>query len=83
MRIVEKASFGFNLNKSTGVVLLDIEKAFDSVWHDGLIHKLKHAKYPLHIVKLVHSFLKERQAFVSFNGSNSKIYSIPAGVPQD
>ena len=40
LRISEDISFGFNKNKSTAMVLLDLRKAFDSVWHDGLIHQL-------------------------------------------
>ena len=40
LRITEFASFNFNRNRSTGLALLDLEKAFDSVWHDGLIFKL-------------------------------------------
>ena len=40
IRITEKITKNFNLNKSSGMVLLDVEKAFDSVWHDGLLHKL-------------------------------------------
>jgi hypothetical protein len=28
--------------KYTGAVFIDISKAFDLVWHDGLIYKLRH-----------------------------------------
>ena len=55
LRITEKASLNFNENKSTGLVLLDIEKAFDSVWHDALIHKLSILKFPMIFVKLIKS----------------------------
>lgn len=82
LRIVEKAAFGFNNNKSTGVVMLDLEKAFDTVWHDGLIHKLSAAGYPVYLVKLIQSFLSNRKAFVSYQSGNSPSYQVPAGVPQ-
>lgn len=45
LRITERAAIGFNHNESTGLVLLDLEKAFDSVWHNGLLHKLMKLKY--------------------------------------
>ena len=82
LRITEHTSHNFNLNRSTGLVLLDIEKAFDSVWHDALIHKLYSLKFPIFLVKIVQSYLCDRKAFVEFNGKNSDRFDIPAGVPQ-
>lgn len=82
LRITEKATKNFNLKKSTGMVLLDIEKAFDSVWHDGLIHKLNKLQFPLYLTKLMQSYLQDRKASVAFRDSTSDPYNIPAGVPQ-
>lgn len=39
-RIVNMIKENKKCKRSTGMVLIDIEKAFDSVWHDGLIFKL-------------------------------------------
>lgn len=64
------------------MVLLDIEKAFDSVWHDGLIYKTTQNNYPIFLVKLMQSFLTNRKSFVSLNGINSDPYNVPAEVPQ-
>jgi len=36
VRNVNFITHGFNLNKHTGMVLLDIEKAYNTVWLDGL-----------------------------------------------
>lgn len=82
LRITEKATMNFNRHKSTGLVLLDIEKAFDSVWHDALIHKLMVLKFPSFLVKIIQSYLTGRTAYVNFQGSDSKHLEIPAGVPQ-
>lgn len=82
LRVTERASFGFNQNQTTGMVLLDIEKAFDSVWHDGLIHKLYKLDFPIYLVKIIVSFLKNRKAYVSINKAKSDLFDIPAGVPQ-
>jgi hypothetical protein len=82
LRITESASFGFNRNKSTGIVLLDLRKAFDSVWHDGLIHKLVKFKYPTYLVKLLHSYLLDRKAFVTVNSIDSFLFMVQSGVPQ-
>ena len=59
-RIVNLITKNKSERKSTGVVLLDIEKAFDSVWHDGLIYKLNMFGFPIYLQKLIQSFLSER-----------------------
>ena len=82
LRITETISLRFNENKSTAMTLLDIEKAFDSVWHDALSHKLFLYGFPLYQVKLIVSFLQDRVCFVTISGKNSEKYSVPAGVPQ-
>jgi Reverse transcriptase (RNA-dependent DNA polymerase) len=82
LRITEESSLGFNVNKSTGLVLLDLEKAFDSVWHDGLIHKLIQMKTPPKLTGIVDSYLSARKSYVCVNGKDSKLFDVPAGVPQ-
>jgi hypothetical protein len=82
MRITENVSFNFNKNRSSGIVLLDLKHAFDSVWHDGLVHKLIHYNYPIYLIKLVQSYLKDREAFVSFNSHSSSRFAVYSGVPQ-
>jgi hypothetical protein len=39
MRLTDRVTLNFN-NMSTAAVLLDIEKAFDTRWHNGLLYKL-------------------------------------------
>ena len=68
--------------RSTGLVLLDIEKAFDSVWHEGLVYKLETLGIPKFLLKIIKSFVHGRQFFVSLNGKSSDLRDIPAGVPQ-
>ena len=64
------------------MTLLDIEKAFDAVWHDALRHKLFILNFPMYIIKLVSSFLSDRASFVTVNNHNSSKFPVPAGVPQ-
>ena len=53
---------------STGLALLDIEKAFDSVWHEGLIVKLKNFNFPTYIVRIIQSYLSNRTLQVNYSG---------------
>ena len=53
----------FDANPSLGVrgVFLDISKAFDRVWYEGLIYKIKYMGVKGDLPVLIESFLFERQ----------------------
>lgn len=72
----------FMKKKSTGLVLLDIEKAFDAVWHKGLVYKMHKFGFPTYLIKVVFSFLSDRMAEVSVMRDVSSRYFINSGVPQ-
>ncbi len=81
-RLTHHIRTGFMNGMSTGMVLFDGEKAFDTIWHDGLIHKMLKFGYPIYLVRLIQSFLKGRKFRVKVNKTKSESKSIPAGVPQ-
>ena len=66
----------------TGLGLLDISKAFDRVWHAGLLHKLKSYGISGQIFDLISSFLSNRQLQVVLDGKSSQEYPVNMGVPQ-
>ncbi|GFY66236.1 probable RNA-directed DNA polymerase from transposon BS [Trichonephila inaurata madagascariensis] len=47
LRAANKIIYGFNHIKTTGGLLLDVEKAFDRLWHNGLLYKLIQLQYPV------------------------------------
>ena len=63
-------------------VFLDISKAFDKVWHAGLIFKLKQNGICGSLIKLFESYLHNRKQRVVLNGSYSDYSIIESGVPQ-
>lgn len=65
MRIKKFIMKNKRLKKSVGLLLLDIEKAFDSVWHDGLIHKLIQMKFPAYLIKMIDAFIRNRKFIVT------------------
>lgn len=81
-RIDNMVKHQFRFKKSTGLVLLDIEKAFDSVWHNGLVYKLSKNGFPLYLIRAIQSFIFNRSFFVSIGKANSGTRNIFAGVPQ-
>ncbi|EFA13335.2 putative RNA-directed DNA polymerase from transposon X-element-like Protein [Tribolium castaneum] len=81
-RIVDTISTSYTNNKISTLISLDIEKAFDTVWHQGLIIKLLKFKIPHYLTKIIKSFLDNRTFQVSLKNTLSKKHPIPAGVPQ-
>ena len=63
-------------------VFLDISKAFDKVWHDGLIFKLEKNGVSGSLLKLFENYLHNRKQRVVLNGSYSDYSIIESGVPQ-
>ena len=68
--------------RETRAVFLDISKAFDKVWHEGLISKLKSNGIQGKLLNLIISFLSNRQQRVVLNGKSSVWKDVSAGVPQ-
>ena len=63
-------------------VFLDISKAFDSVWHQGLVYKLKRIGIEGDMINIIESFLSDRKQRVTIDGKFSDWVDINAGVPQ-
>lgn len=81
-RLVSCVADGFNRKMVTATVFLDISKAFDKVWHAGLVYKLATSSLPPRIVRLLASYLDGRQFVVSVGNALSAPRAITAGVPQ-
>jgi hypothetical protein len=73
-----------NLNNklSKAAAFLDIEKAFDTTWHSGLLYKLFKLKIFTSLSKLIGSFLSQRRFRVSVESDMSTPMVEKAGVPQ-
>ena len=68
-------------NKTCGVVF-DIAKAFDKVWHNGLIYKLHKIKLPRKMGQWIMHFLQNRKFTVKVEEAVSSLYSIETSVMQ-
>ena len=63
-------------------VFLDISKAFDKMWHNGLIFKLKQNGVSGNLLKFFQNYLNNRKQRVVLNGSFSNYSTVESGVPQ-
>ena len=68
--------------KDIRIVFCDISKAFDRVWHDGLIYKLREIGITGNLLALFTDYLHNRQQRVVIKGQFSSWGHIKAGVPQ-
>ena len=68
--------------KEVRSVALDISKAFDKVWHDGLLFKLAELGIAGSLLDWLRSYLSDRKQRVIINTDHSDLQPIKAGVPQ-
>ena len=71
-----------NTKRITALLLIDIEKAFDAVWHNGLLKKLHQQGIPPDLLRMVASFLKDRTIQVKTGTNLSDKVHLLAGTPQ-
>ena len=69
-------------SRETRAVFLDLSKAFDRVWHKGLLYKLKCNGISGSLFKVIQDFLHDRKQRVLLNGKCSNWSTVKAGVPQ-
>ena len=63
-------------------VYLDFSKAFDTLVHSTLLHKMKHYGIDELAHKLIKSYFENRKQYVEFNNKCSETKNIKNGVPQ-
>jgi hypothetical protein len=68
--------------KMVAGLFLDLRKAFDSLDHNILLHKLNSIGFTESSLQLMESYLKNRKQYVAINESESDKTNISAGVPQ-
>ena len=84
LSIIHEIQTAFDENPAADVrsVFLDISKAFDKVWHDGLLYKLKAYGVQGELLSLLKNYLQKRKQRVVLNGQTSEWRDIISGVPQ-
>jgi len=81
-RLVKRITRNFGEKRLTGAVFLDVAKAFDTVWIDGLLHKRILLNLTSYIVHTISSYLRGRTFEASFQTATSSRRGMRAGVAQ-
>ena len=81
-RLVKRVKRNADEKRLTGVVFLDVAKAFDPVWIEGLLFMLTILEFPSYLVKIITSYLHSCTFVAAFQAATSSCRLIRAGVAQ-
>ena len=82
-RLSQSIMESFNKREHVVAAFLDVEKAFDNVWHNGLRYKIFQLDLPTKMTRWLSDFLVGRLIQVNVNNFFSNQINPKAGVPQD
>ena len=81
-RLVERITRNFGERRLSDAVFLDVAKAFDTVWIEGLLYHLTVLNFPSYFVHIISSYLRGRTFEASFLAATSSRRGMRAGVAQ-
>ncbi|VDH93334.1 Hypothetical predicted protein [Mytilus galloprovincialis] len=82
LRLVQTIADGFNEDESTLAWLVDLEKAYDSIWREGLMIKLHKLGIKGKTWLWINSFLTNRTARCMLNNFFGEQFDTKIGLPQ-
>ena len=80
--LIQRIHQSLNAGQVTTLIALDANKAYDSVWHAGLLHSLRERQFSAPTRRWIAAFLRRRTAAVLEDGHLSARFPVAAGVPQ-
>ena len=82
LELQDRINTSLNNNECCVGIFMDLSKAFDTLDHNILLHKLNHYGIRGTALSWFHNYLSNRQQYVCINGTNSDMLPITCGVPQ-
>ena len=80
--IYEIIAAGKSNQQKTIAIMRDVSKAFDRVWHSGIIYKMITSNFPEYLIRIIASYLNNRTARIRINKHIGPSFQIKCGVPQ-
>lgn len=80
--ICQRNMEAINKKQMNCTIFFDISKAFDKVWQNGLLYKMREMKFKDLIVMWLFQFLQERTFQIIISNITSDIFEIETSVPQ-
>ena len=82
MYLKNKIATGFESGLPTGMILIDLQKAFDTINHEILINKMEFLGFSKDVILWLKSYLSYRKFRVNLNKFFSESEQVLCGVPQ-
>ena len=82
LRLTQDIFKGFNKNKHTMAIFIDMEKAYDTVWRERLMVKLARMGINGNMWKWLNSFMKGRKAKCTLKKFDGEMFETIMGLPQ-
>ena len=82
VQFLQYLSTGLLQQTASLVIYVHFTKAFDQLWHDGLIYKPHRMNCRHELVNFIIEYLKNRKCYIEMNKVTSAIFDIEKGVPQ-
>lgn len=80
--ITETIAQSVNRKQQCHIILRDVSKAFDKVWHNGLKYKILQLGLPPHMERILCDYLCDRTVNIRINNTIGPSIDILSGVPQ-
>ena len=81
-RFIQSTLDGFQENKTTFAVFIDLQQAYDRVWRKGLLMKMSNIGIHGKMFKWIHSFLTDRTIQTTVDNTTSSKLTLEEGLPQ-
>ena len=75
-QLIDFVATGMDKQMHTGMILVDLQKAFDTLDHGVLLEKMKYFGFDAFIIKWFESYLSNRKFLVCIDGV---VYGVPPG----
>ena len=82
LRLTQDIFKGFNKNKHTLAILIDMEKAYDTIWCEGLMVKLARMGINGNMWKWLYSLIKGRKAKCTLKKFDGEMFETIMGLQQ-
>ena len=81
-QLIDFAATGMDKQMHTGMILVDLQKAFDTLDHGVLLEKMKYFGFRASVIKWFESYLSNRKFLVCIDNVFSEAGTLKYGVPQ-